>query len=322
MTVGRTLILIHGSGTKPGRTELEDLWLEALGHAIGLHHPDQLSAFQRTKTEFVYYGDINGNIRGGGGKHGDARLDIADRRAALKELKALKRKHFITRSRYERLPGQSSLPEMLADVGLPLARVLGASDAIIARVMPELTAYWRDSDVSEEMRRRLDQAFARGFGRGDKVAVVAHGLGSVVAFDCLWRLSNESSAPWYDGEKVELLLTLGSPLGDESVKRRLLGGRKKGAARYPANIVRWMNLEAEDDYVAHDNTVANDFAGMLRHHLVSRIEDQTILNFTVRYGRSNPTAPSAIWSTRALRESCPTGSVRRQPKRHECVMLV
>jgi hypothetical protein len=49
-----------------------------------------------------------------------------------------------------------------------------------------------------------------------------------------------------------------------------------------------MNLVAEDDYIAHDNTVANDFSGMLRHHMVSRIEDQTLLNFTVRYGRSNP----------------------------------
>jgi hypothetical protein len=288
MSLGKTLILIHGSGNKPARSDLEDLWLEALGHAIALHHPDRLGVFQSTKTEFVFYGDVIGNIRTDSEKQPDPRLDLADRRAALKELKMLKRKHFITRSRYERLPGQSSLPELLADVGLPVARALGASDAIISRVMPELSAYWRDQVVSDALRQRMDVAFARSFGRGDEVAVVAHGMGSVVAYDCLWRLTNDNTPAWYGSEKVELLLTLGSPLGDETVKRRLLGGRTKGAARYPGNIVRWMNLVAEDDYIAHDNTVANDFSGMLRHHMVSRIEDQTLLNFTVRYGRSNP----------------------------------
>ena len=288
MSLGKTLILIHGSGTKPARTALEDLWLEALGHGIATHHPEQVSAYQAAKIEFVFYGDVIDDIRSSDDQRGDARLDLADRRAALKELKALKRKHFITRSRYERLPGQSSIPEMLADVGLPLARALGASDAIITRVMPELSAYWRDPTVTDELRKRMDLALEHSIGRGDEVAVVAHGLGSVVAYDSLWRLSRDTTPPWYDGEKLGLLLTLGSPLGDESVKHRLLGSGEKGAARYPGNVVRWLNLVAEDDYIAHDNTVANDFAGMLRHQLISRIEDHTMLNFTVRYGRSNP----------------------------------
>ena len=58
--------------------------------------------------------------------------------------------------------------------------------------------------------------------------------------------------------------------------------------RYPGNIANWFNIAAEDDYVCHDPTVANDFAPMIGRRGISRLEDIGIFNFARRYGRSNP----------------------------------
>jgi hypothetical protein len=72
------------------------------------------------------------------------------------------------------------------------------------------------------------------------------------------------------------------------VKRRLEGAGAEGPAKYPNNILWWTNVAAEDDYVCHDDRLANDYADMLAYRLVSRIEDLRIYNLAVRYGRSNP----------------------------------
>jgi hypothetical protein len=88
--------------------------------------------------------------------------------------------------------------------------------------------------------------------------------------------------------KVTTWLTMGAPLGDESVKRRLNGADAEKFRRYPNNILSWLNVAAEDDYACHDDRLANDYAGMLEQRLISRIEDARIYNLAVRYGRSNP----------------------------------
>jgi hypothetical protein len=52
--------------------------------------------------------------------------------------------------------------------------------------------------------------------------------------------------------------------------------------------VSWHNVAAEDDYVCHDNTVADDFKPMLKQKQVSCIRDYCVYNLAVRYGKSNP----------------------------------
>ena len=125
--------------------------------------------------------------------------------------------------------------------------------------------------------------------RGDDVLLISHCIGCVIAYDALWALSRGG---YRDGGcangKVTTWLTIGAPLGDESVKRRLEGAGAEGSARYPNNILSWVNVAAEDDYVCHDDRLANDYAGMLEQRLISRIEDARIYNLAVRYGRSNP----------------------------------
>ena len=83
-------------------------------------------------------------------------------------------------------------------------------------------------------------------------------------------------------------MTLGSPLGDENVKSRLKGAHARSHRKYPHNIGRWVNFAAEDDYISHDATMANDFKKMVQLGLTSGIADKHIYNMAIRNDNSNP----------------------------------
>ncbi|HZD51631.1 MAG TPA: hypothetical protein VE175_01170, partial [Woeseiaceae bacterium] len=117
----------------------------------------------------------------------------------------------------------------------------------------------------------------------------SHGSGCVATWDVLWQLSHDPDyAPEYAGCKIEQWVTLGSPLGDVAVRRRLRGAKSRDRERFPTNVLSWHNVSAEDDYLCHDNTLGDDFRAMLKQRQVSCIRDYRIYNLAVRYGRSNP----------------------------------
>jgi hypothetical protein len=119
--------------------------------------------------------------------------------------------------------------------------------------------------------------------------LIAHGTGSVIAYDVLCELSHDPELKQqYGDKKIELWLTLGSPLGDRNVQKHLHGARKKVADRFPGNVISWHNLAAEDDYTCHDSTLADDYKTMMKQRLVSAVRDYRVFNLAVRYGRSNP----------------------------------
>jgi hypothetical protein len=105
----------------------------------------------------------------------------------------------------------------------------------------------------------------------------------------LWQLSHdERFKEEFSASKVEVFTTLGSPISDDMVRRRLLGARKRSTKRFPTNIITWENVSAEDDYFCHDKTVADDLKAMMREHVISSINDYRVYNHALRYGKSNP----------------------------------
>jgi hypothetical protein len=286
---GRALILVHGRGFKPAKADLERLWTSALTVGLRRDRPEAIEAFQKTPREFVYYGEEIRSVLNGAGRRHDPALDLADLENTLSSLSALEKTKQFRREYYERLPGKTSLKEFLADVGAPALALVGLADRAIARHLPELADYWRADGALQRAGARLCDALAAAMDRSRDIVLVSHCIGSVIAYDALWTLSRGGFRDGrYADRKVKLWLTLGSPLGDESVKRHLRGADADGDRRYPSNVVNWLNIAAEDDYLCHDRDVANDFRSMLAMRLVSRIEDVSIYNMALRYGRSNP----------------------------------
>ena len=284
---GKTIVFVHGRGRKPDPQTLESIWAEGLRAGVERDYAKsgELAAFNDVNLSLAYYGDLTNERRKDRTPAYDEALDVADLNNTLQTLKALGSAKKFRRGGYEGLPGRSSLKEFLADVGAPILSSLRLTEVALAKRMPELAAYWNDDGAFAQVaRQRVRERLREAFAREDDVLVLSHCLGSVITYDALWELTNVEGLP----NKVTGWITFGSPLGDEFVKRHLRGADKSGAERYPANILNWNNIAAEDDFTCHDETVANDFAPMLQHRLISRIQDYRIYNLAVRYGKSNP----------------------------------
>jgi len=139
------------------------------------------------------------------------------------------------------------------------------------------------------VRERVRSKICELFDQGDKVLLMSHGMGCLATYDVLWELSHEPDLQERYGEsKVDTWITLGAPLGDYNIRKRLRGAKEKARARFPTNVISWHNVSAEDDYACHDNTLADDFNKMMDQRLVSAVHDYHIYNLAVRYGKSNP----------------------------------
>ena len=140
-----------------------------------------------------------------------------------------------------------------------------------------------DNGIAAHARRMLQVPLQAAALAHRPVLLLAHSMGSVIAYDSLWELSHD--AP--DRAQVDLLLTMGSPLGQRYMQRRLKGADKSGYGRYPANIRRWKNLAAVGDLTALDRDLGNDFAEMLELGLIETFEDEAILNYYRLNGELN-----------------------------------
>jgi len=284
----KTLVFIHGRGFKPPKAVWRRLWLEALLHGIRRDRPECLPAFEAAHKEFAYFGDLsNPFLSEALGR--PVPDDAEDRELCLMRLKRYNRTEF-REENYVVLPGYSPLKEAAADSLGALLGLLHVNDPLIGSVAPDVREYWNPgSAFGSRLREPLVLPLKRALNRGGEVLLVSHSLGSVIAYDTLWKFSRTGEYRiQYSDRKVDLWLTLGSPLGDETVKRHLKGSEASGARRYPSNVRRWINVAAEDDYVCHDQRIRDDFEEMTRLGLVDSVEDHRIYNLAVRQGRSNP----------------------------------
>lgn len=287
----RSILLVHGRDFKPARDDLLDISLQALRAGIERDYPDHLEAYDIVSKDMAYFGDLTNALLEAAGDSYDELLDMGDRQnafAALRKIPA--RKRFGIRQ-YDRLPGKSAFSEFVADVAAPLLGALGLTKWLMSCVSPDACEYLcGESDYAENVRSRVRDKLIELFDRGDQILLITHGLGCIAAYEALWQISHdERYRDKYAESKVDLWLTLGAPLGDKYIRKRLLGSRESPPARFPTNVITWHNVAAEDDYACHDNTLRDDFKKMLDQRMVSAVYDHSpVYNLAVRYGRSNP----------------------------------
>ena len=142
--------------------------------------------------------------------------------------------------------------------------------------------YVRDNHgKGESARRSLKASLSRASDQGRPVLLLSHSMGSVIAFDALWQLSMAG------GAGVDLLLTTGSPLGQNTVQRHLLGKGEQGERRYPSNIRTWINIAAIGELTATDRRLKGDFGAMVKLGLVEDIVDHEVFNYYHMHGNLN-----------------------------------
>ena len=140
----------------------------------------------------------------------------------------------------------------------------------------DLRRYERNRDgIADRIRSMLKVPLLAATGSQQPILLIGHSMGSVIAYDSLWELSHDHG----NAVQIDLFLTMGSPLGQHFMQKKIKGNDKQGPGRYPSNIRRWKNLTAVGDLTAIDPWLANDFAEMLELDLVDEIDDSEVLNY-------------------------------------------
>jgi hypothetical protein len=161
---------------------------------------------------------------------------------------------------------------------LRLAHLIGDAVPLIGRwfVDPTMRQQMHDANtylrnrggVGASIRRLVREPIEAAWSAGERVLLIGHSLGSVICFDTLWELSQADPS-----RRVELFLTMGSPLGTHFITRRLRSVGKRGRVGYPRNIRRWINLSARGDGTALYPRLEPRFREMRELGIVESIVD-------------------------------------------------
>jgi len=262
----RHIIFVPGKNPKPPADQHQDLlWrtlLEGIHRAeptcnLGQHQKD----FKLIAWNYLYYHktkDISRDlpwIDALINKHGPTEQDVREARA-----------------------WHRNLDRMLFSIVDTFPFLIKLLPRQVRTTAEEIRRYFQNGgNIACDIRELLKQELRPRLANNDKVLLIGHSLGSVIAYDTLWELSHLEHLPG----KVDLFLTLGSPLGMNYVQRRLMGNNYTGKKKYPASIRHWVNISSIGDVTALDRVFSDDFDPMLKMGIIESIEDhcEGIYNF-------------------------------------------
>src|SRR6478735_3988000 len=126
----------------------------------------------------------------------------------------------------------------------------------------EVATYFNPVNTYPRIRSR--NLFLEQFTAHQPRVVIAHSLGSVVAYEALWARPDLH---------VDLLLTLGSPLGMPDVVFPRLEPSTAGTGwgQRPPGVAKWINISDTGDLIAIPRDLTQRFRGIDHHNPAARI---------------------------------------------------
>lgn len=261
-------IFVHGLANKPAQNKLHEIWLRALLKG-GLDLEGQ-----GVSTAMVYYADVlyekpevdEAAEESGEEKtaeqvdgSGNAELPVPENAEEARFVAAL-RAQLTTQSDAAIASGAAN-----AAVGTQLERVplpWFIKKRIMKALLRDAYLYLFNKDhspragatfkVQDVVRRRFLDALAAA-PKDEKIVVVSHSMGTMVAYDCLKRVA---TCPRVDG-----LITFGSPLGIDEVQDKFHPEWTRDDGYVTGRVVApWINFYDRLDVVCGaDPLLANDF---------------------------------------------------------------
>ena len=140
------------------------------------------------------------------------------------------------------------------------------ADAILRKKLPDLAAYYDNESQRNRMRARFSTLLEAH--KDKRIMVIAHSMGSIIAYDVLRSLGRQEAA-----FEIDHFVTIGSPLGLPQVKHRIR--EEHDLARTPSVVRKWTNFTDRRDLVATDSHLADDYAPNDRD---VRVKDDRIIN--------------------------------------------
>lgn len=283
----KNLLLLHSRDFQPMKPDLERLWLDTLEKGVERHRPDALPAWKAASAKLVYFGNIlTGYYATVHKKAYDPEADVLDRRAALEGLLT---RSDASKEAYAALPRNDrflapALPALAAGPS-----VFGAIERLPVTLFADVEEYLnRNGYFGTSIRAIVLKAIVKTLEAGGPLAIVAHGLGAVAAYEVLWNISHHEQ--WRGGLDMKRVdfFAVGSPLGDPAFMKRLVGADRSGRSRTPTLIKNLVTVSAADDLFAFRGDPAGWFKEALDGSHLGSLKSSTILNFSIRNGAANP----------------------------------
>jgi endonuclease G, mitochondrial len=139
-----------------------------------------------------------------------------------------------------------------------LANRSGLDEVLIAAVFRDVAAYLDRNEI----RQLVLDTVLRTLPESGRLVLVSHSLGTVVAMDLLTRLP--------DQVEVVQLVTAGSPLGMDTVFKRLL----TGGPQRPDRVRDWLNAWCPADAVAIGCPLRDDWGDRLTEVITNNPKDR------------------------------------------------
>jgi hypothetical protein len=295
------LIIVHGRDIKPAGSELSALAKKAL--ARGLERAGKASTADKIrqgeiKFSSAYYGDINNELEASFSNKTAALLTaqndaeysfkpcfpIVELKEAFVRTDAINTFNLTSYRHVLDIADDWRFLEEAADAASLFGSLLTfglLNTLVIEIVKSDLTAYLTSQVVGSKIRARLQAVLEPAMLAGDDLCLVTHSLGCMVAYDVFWKYSfrGEYKHMREASQKVSLWLTLGCPLGELGVKLNLLDAMALADEKYPRNqFLDWVNVYAEDDYIAHAERMRSAFSRMRSKGYCREISDKKIYN--------------------------------------------
>jgi hypothetical protein len=265
------IIGVHGiMWNWQSRTRMDEVWGEAIREGLrNRRHPRA----EDVSFAAAFYGDLYNDGKGDGGQYGPDDVRDGFEYELLRALSAAADPDEAPAAGAD-APTKVYLPESIQATLAVLQRTTffgAASASLIIRFVKQVHRYFDDV----ELRLRVQRELAAAIGPDTRM-IIAHSLGSVVAYEAL-----RSNPDW----PVRTLVTLGSPLGLGTIVERLVPPVGAGDG-WPGAVDRWVNIAARQDAVAMVKTLAEVFD--------PRVEDRSCANPRLK-------AHDATWYLRNIR---------------------
>ena len=272
LTDGTRIIFVHGLAAKPPADDLFTLWRHALIENVRVDSKALAKAMEGDETLFrnAYWANaVPDHIE-------DTSTYVKNLTQSVDDVIAIRRKErdnlHISKAGW----ASAKLKKFGLGIVNNLASALTIKDNVIDEHLEEVNLYHGDQYIADRIREPLENELREAWKDGRRVMIISHSMGTFISYDVLWRFSHRSEPSYkkFRNKRVNYLVTMGSPLGDESLREFMLINRWKGSSKaktkserkryFPTNVDRWHNYSAYGDVVCHDSTLDDDFFDAMR----------------------------------------------------------
>ncbi|MDA2917018.1 hypothetical protein MYX64_09305 [Nitrospinae bacterium AH_259_B05_G02_I21] len=261
----KRIIMIHGLASKPPKEDLNDLWKRCIIENIRVNNNRLGKQLSRVGSDVF----VNAYWANATPHHIEDDADyVRDLRKQVN--KVIRERRRIKNRFHVRAPERigAFFKDRGTDVVKLLAGALTIKDDVMKGFLRETELYDEDQYIADRMRRPLEEALRDAWSKKCDVALLSHSMGTFISYDVLWRFShrNVSGFKKFKKKKVRLFATMGSPLGDATVRGLLFARhhRSHGKRRFPTNIDFWHNYACLGDVVSHQHNFEDVFFEPMR----------------------------------------------------------